>query len=90
MENQISVNPDQVRPLARQPLAVGNKYVYPGYENNGFIVRAMCFPNHPTDDGGLPGVSVEWLTREGSRFWYPFASETEFWNYLLFSNAIDA
>lgn len=74
----------------RSPLAEGNIYRYPGYPNNGFRVKALSFPDTPSDDGGLPGVSIQWLNRAGGSAWYPFACETDFWDNLLFFNAVDA
>lgn len=75
--------------VVRRPLAVGNVYRYKGYKNNGFRVTAMSLPGHPSDDGGLPGVAIRWLNRSGGGGWYPFASEKEFWDHMLFSNACD-
>lgn len=74
----------------RSKLDVGNKYIFPGYPNNGFVVNSMSLPGTSSDDGGLPGVSVTWLNRAGGTFWYPVISENEFWRNILFANAIDA
>ncbi len=71
----------------RKPLAVGNVYRFAGYRGNGFKITAMSLPGTPSDDGGLPGVAVQWLNHAKQRGWYVFHSENEFWNYHLFSNA---
>lgn len=73
----------------RTPLAVGNVYRFRGYKNNGFRVTAMSLPGTPSDDGGLPGVAVQWLNTPRVRGWYPVCSEAEFWECPLFSNACD-
>lgn len=75
--------------LGRRPLAVGNVYRYKGHKGNGFKVTAMSLPGTPSDDGGLPGVAVQWLNHTRDHGWYPFRSEAEFWEYMLFSNACD-
>jgi hypothetical protein len=79
----------QLERRARRPLAVGNIYRFKGYKSNGFKVVAMSLPGTPSDDGGLPGVSVKWLNKAVWNCWYPFNSEAEFWAHILFSNACD-
>ena len=74
----------------RSKLDVGNRYAFPGYPNNGFMVNSMSTPGTSYYDGGLHGVSVTWLNRSGGAFWYPVLSEKEFWNNILFANAVDA
>lgn len=74
----------------RSPLAVGNVYRFKGYKNNGFKITAISLPGTPSDDGGIPGVSVKWLNTSNGRGWYPFASEQEFWDHMLFKNAVDS
>ncbi len=73
----------------RKPLAIGNIYRFPGYPNNGFCVTAMSLPGTPSDDGGIPGVAVQWLNPGKQRMWYPVASEKAFWQYFLFASACD-
>lgn len=75
--------------LSRRPLAVGNVYRFKGYKNNGFKITAMSLPGTPTDDGALFGVAVKWLNKSRFSGWYPFKSESEFWNHLPFRNACD-
>lgn len=77
----------RLQALVRRPLAVGNVYRFKGYPRNGFKVVAMSLPGTPSDDGGLPGVAVQWLNHSRVRGWYPFDSEAEFWAHMLFSNA---
>lgn len=74
----------------RAPLAVGNVYQFLGYPTRIKIV-AMSLPGHRSDDGGLPGVAVEWLDRRGpfNHGWYVFQSEDEFWSDLYFRNVFD-
>lgn len=73
----------------RQPLAVGNVYQFHGYPTKIKIV-GMSLPGTPSDDGGLPGVAVKWLGNCNlQRGWYPFRSEAEFWDALIFRNAYD-
>ena len=74
----------------RSKLDVGNKYTFKGYTNNCFRINSMSIPGTPSDDGGIPGVSVTWLNRSGGTFWYPVASEKDFWSNILFANAVDA
>jgi hypothetical protein len=73
----------------RLRLAAGNKYCFPGYQNNGFKINSMSLPGTESDDGGLPGVSVTWLNHSGGTYWYPVCYEDEFWNNILFANAVD-
>ena len=75
--------------FARRPLAVGNIYRFKGYKSNGFKITAMSLPGTPSDDGALPGVALQWLNKSRFRGWYPFKSETEFWQHILFKNACD-
>lgn len=75
--------------FVRRPLAVGNIYRFKGYKNNGFKITAMSLPGTPSDDGALPGVAVKWLNSTKFHGWYPFKTEKDFWNYLLFKNACD-
>lgn len=77
------------RGYTRRPLAVGNIYRFRGYARNGFKIVGMSLPGTPSDDGGLPGVAVQWLNHSKQRGWYVFHSETDFWNYLCFRNAED-
>ena len=77
--------------LQRAPLKRGNEYQYPGYKA-GFIVQHVCFRGHPEDDGGLTGVSVQWLHHKPGGMesgFYMFASEDHFWKSILFHNAYD-
>ena len=73
----------------RKPLKIGNVYRYKGYKNNGFRVVAMSLPGTSSDDGGLTGVAVKWLNKNGARGWYQFSSEKDFWAHMLFRNAVD-
>jgi hypothetical protein len=73
----------------QRPLEVGNIYRFRGYAKNGFKIVGMSLPGTPSDDGGLPGVAVQWLNYGRERGWYVFHSETDFWNYLVFRNAED-
>ncbi len=73
----------------RRALAVGNVYRFKGYRGNGFKITGMSLPGTPSDDGGLPGVAVQWLNHSADHGWYPFRTEQEFWNYLVFANACD-
>lgn len=73
----------------RQPLAVGNVYRFQGSLGNGFRITALSLPGTRSDDGGIPGVAIQWLNRSGGRSWYPLASEQDFWDCLLFRNACD-
>lgn len=75
--------------LVRRPLARGNIYRFKGYAGNGIEITAVSFRGHPEDDGGLAGVGVKWLNRSGGSFWYPFATESDFWADYRFSNACD-
>jgi len=75
----------------RQPLAMGNKYQFKGY-NTGIVITGLTLPGNPnnTEDTGAPGVGVEWVTpwrKDGG--WYLCDSEEEFWDMLIFSNAYD-
>jgi len=80
---------DAAAGYTRRPLAVGNIYRFRGYAKNGFKIVGMSLPGTPSDDGGLPGVAVQWINRTRERGWYPFRSETEFWSYPYFANAED-
>ena len=73
----------------RRPLAIGNIYRFKGYKNNGFKIVAMSLPGHPSDDGGIPGVGVRWLNRSNGSGWYVCQKEEDFWNHILFRNAVD-
>jgi len=75
--------------MKRSPLQVGNEYVFPGYGNAGFRVKAIAFPEREDYDGGLPGVSIQWLHGRRESWWYPFYNEALFWSDIRFSNAVD-
>lgn len=74
----------------RKRLKPGNKYIFEGYPQNGFQINAMSFPGTDSDDGGIQGISVKWLTKNGKSYWYAFKSEYDFWGDLRFINAISA
>lgn len=80
---------EQLTSDQRRPLAVGNIYRFRGYRCNGIKITAMSLPGTPSDDGGLPGVAVQWLNHSRQRGWYVFHSEREFWEDILFNNAVD-
>lgn len=72
----------------RQPLAIGNRYVYPGYPG-GFKITAVCLPGHPEHDGGLPGVAVKFIKPMVIRGgFYPCNTEDEFWLWEIFKAAV--
>ena len=81
-------HPHQTR--SRRPLSPGNRYAFYGYPRNGFRITSVCLPGHPDNDGGLPGVGVQWLQPGNrSRWFYPCATEAEFWADYRFANACD-
>ena len=72
----------------RRPLAVGNVYQFKGWPTK-VKIKAMSLPGTPSDDGGLPGVSVKWLNNNNGSGWWPFRTEAEFWADFRFSNLVD-
>ena len=76
--------------LVRRPLARGEKYIFPGYPNNGFECAACAFSGHPEDDGGLSGAAIIWKNHAGGSYWYPFKTEADFWKDIRFANAVSA
>ncbi|TJY57168.1 hypothetical protein E4T66_17305 [Sinimarinibacterium sp. CAU 1509] len=74
----------------RRPLNPGNQYAFFGYPGIGFRVTSVCLRGHPADDGALPGVGIQWLRgRNRGRWFYPCATEDEFWADTRFANACD-
>lgn len=74
----------------RRPLNPGNAYRFRGYPNSGFRITSVCLPGHPDHDGGLPGVGFQWQRPfDRSRWFYPCATEAEFWDDMRFANACD-
>jgi len=71
----------------RTPINAGKRYRYVGYPG-GFRIRAVMLPGHLEYDGGLPGVSVEFIQPvmllPG---FYPCRTEAEFWQDSRFNNA---
>lgn len=78
----------------RKPLAVGNKYMLKYDPKLGwFEITGFSFPKTSSDDGGAPGVSVEWYGKlrrsRGQNGWYVFNSEKQFWSDSYFKCAVD-
>lgn len=70
----------------RSRLAAGNRYTYPNFSRNGFVVKWFTFAK----GDGLPGVAIEWFGAKKFSGFYPFPTEREFWQSMYFKNAVDA
>jgi hypothetical protein len=94
MNNETNPIPAPVRrTVGRSPLKRGNVYAYPGHPGAGFRVQHVCFPGHPEHDGGLAGVSVQWIGHKPgglSSAFYPAQDEQSFWSKMIFAPAADA
>jgi REP element-mobilizing transposase RayT len=76
--------------LTHQTPKSRNKYMLKYNPNLGwFEIKYFSFSKTDSDDGGIPGVSVEWYGPRGQNGWYVFNSEKQFWADSYFCCAVD-